>query len=94
MKISGTAREIPQIEQFRGGEKLFLAGSSWKGDEEIITGYINRFPGKVKWIFAPHEIDKPNIDRLERSHKSKSGTVFHGFRTGRFGCKGFLSLII
>jgi 3-deoxy-D-manno-octulosonic-acid transferase len=65
LKISGTAREIPRIEQFRGGEKLFLAGSSWKGDEEIITGYINRFSGKAKWIFAPHEIDKPNIDRLE-----------------------------
>ncbi len=79
LKISGTAREIPQIEQFRGGEKLFLAGSSWKGDEEIITGYINRFPGKVKWIFAPHEIDKPNIDRLESLIRVKV-VRFSGFR--------------
>ena len=42
--ISGTAKNIPQIEQFRGGEKLFLAGSSWKKDEEIIAQYINRYP--------------------------------------------------
>lgn len=66
VKITGTARDIPQIEQFRGGEKLFLVGSSWKRDEEIIARYINSFPEKMKWIFAPHEIDKPNIDRLEK----------------------------
>jgi 3-deoxy-D-manno-octulosonic-acid transferase len=66
VRITGTARDIPQIEQFRGGEKLFLAGSSWKKDEEIIAQYINRYPNKMKWVFAPHEIDKPNIDRLEK----------------------------
>jgi 3-deoxy-D-manno-octulosonic-acid transferase len=64
--IAGTARDIYQIEQFRGGEKLFLAGSSWKQDEEIIAQYINSHPEKMKWVFAPHEIDKPNISRLEK----------------------------
>ncbi len=66
VKITGTARDIPQIELFRGDEKLFLAGSSWKKDEEIIARYINRYPDKMKWVFAPHEIDKPNVDRLEK----------------------------
>ena len=66
VQITGTARDIPQIEQFRGDEKLFLAGSSWKQDEEIIAQYINRYPDKMKWVFAPHEIDKPNIERLEK----------------------------
>jgi 3-deoxy-D-manno-octulosonic-acid transferase len=65
-RISGTARDIPQIEQFRGGEKLFLAGSSWKKDEEIIAQYINRYPDRMKWVFAPHEPEKSNIDRLEK----------------------------
>ena len=45
---------------------MFLAGSSWKQDEEIIAQYINRYPEKMKWVFAPHEIDKPNIERLEK----------------------------
>ncbi|MBE3084630.1 MAG: 3-deoxy-D-manno-octulosonic acid transferase [Bacteroidetes bacterium] len=66
VQIKSTARDIPQLEQFRGGEKLFLAGSSWRQDEEIITQYINKFPGRMKWVFAPHEIDKPNIERLEK----------------------------
>ena len=72
IQIAGTARDIPQIEQFRGNEKLFLAGSSWKPDEEIIAGYINHFPERMKWVFAPHEVDKPNIERLEKLFKVKT----------------------
>jgi 3-deoxy-D-manno-octulosonic-acid transferase len=71
VQIARIARDIPQIEQFRGDEKLFLAGSSWRPDEEIIAEYINQFPTLMKWVFAPHEIDKPNIERLERLIKVK-----------------------
>jgi len=71
IQIAGTARDIPQLEQFMGSEKLFLAGSSWKQDEEIITEYINKFPDKMKWVFAPHEIDESNIERLEKLLKVK-----------------------
>jgi len=71
IQLSETARDIPQIVQFRGDEKLLLAGSSWKQDEEIIAEYINSNPGRMKWIFAPHEIDGPNIDRLEKLIKVK-----------------------
>ena len=66
VKITESAKIIPQLEQFRGSEKLFLAGSSWKQDEEIIAQYINKFPDRMKWVFAPHEIEKENIERLER----------------------------
>jgi len=66
IQIAGSARDIPQIELFRGREKLFLAGSSWHQDEEIISRYINEHPGKMKWVLAPHEIDKANIDRIEK----------------------------
>jgi len=71
IQIAGTARDIPQLEQFRGSEKLFLAGSSWKLDEEVIAEYINTFPLKMKWVFAPHEIDNANIERLEKLIKVK-----------------------
>jgi len=72
IQITGTARAIPQIEQFKGEEKLFLAGSSWKPDEEIIVRYINQHPGRMKWVFAPHEIGKANIERLEKLFTVKS----------------------
>ena len=65
IKIAAEAKDIPQLKSFSGDEKLFLCGSSWHGDEAIITRYINKDPNKMKWIFAPHEISKANIDRLE-----------------------------
>lgn len=66
LQIASEGRVIPQIESFRGRERIFLAGSSWKPDEDIIIRYINKYPGKLKWIFAPHEIGEENISRLER----------------------------
>jgi len=66
MQLTGSARQIAEIEKFRGEERMFLAGSSWKPDEEIIAQYINKYPSKMKWVFAPHEIEKSNIERLEK----------------------------
>jgi len=71
VQIAGTARDIVQLEQFRGEEKMFLAGSSWRQDEEIIAQYINADPYKLKWVFAPHEIHRENIDRLEKLFRVK-----------------------
>ncbi len=64
-EILKASKDIPVFENFRGTEKLFIAGSSWKKDEEIIAAYINRYPGKMKWVFVPHEINNSNIERLE-----------------------------
>lgn len=72
LQIVSAAREISQLEQFRGDEKLFLAGSSWHQDEEIISEYINNYPDRMKWVFAPHEIHRENIDRLEKLFKVKT----------------------
>ncbi len=71
LEIAAAAKSISQIESFRGDEKLFLAGSSWKPDEEIISGYINEFPDRMKWIFAPHEIDRENVERLIKLFRVK-----------------------
>jgi 3-deoxy-D-manno-octulosonic-acid transferase len=71
-QIAAVAKDLPLIERFRGNEKLFLAGSSWRADEEIIAQYINSDPNRMKWIFAPHEIDNANIERLEKLFRIKT----------------------
>ena len=78
LQINAAAREIPQIETFRSGEKLFIAGSSWKPDEEIAACYINKHPDRLKWIFAPHETDQENIERLIKLFSVKC-VRFSGF---------------
>jgi len=68
-KIAASAPVIPVLEEFRNGEKIFLAGSSWPDDEKIIVKYINSYPDRMKWIFAPHEPEPSNIERLEKMLK-------------------------
>ncbi len=70
-RISESAKSIPVLEKFRGKEKLFIAGSSWQPDEEIIAEYINENPSRMKWVFAPHEIHDSNIDRIESLFRTK-----------------------
>jgi len=77
VQIASEAKEIKTIELFRGNEKLFLAGSSWKHDEEIIAKYINANPAKMKWVFAPHEPSPENVERLEKLFNVKSVRYSH-----------------
>ncbi|NSW94668.1 MAG: 3-deoxy-D-manno-octulosonic acid transferase [Bacteroidales bacterium] len=70
--IANTAKEIPVLTEFRGDEKMFIAGSSWEPDEEIIAQYINKYPLRMKWVFAPHETDDQHIKRIEKLLRVKS----------------------
>lgn len=65
-QIAAAAKDLPLIKKFRGEGKLFVAGSSWDRDEEIIAGYINSHPDTMKWIFAPHVISEAHISRIEK----------------------------
>lgn len=70
-QIAQSARTIQVLEDFKSGENMLLAGSSWPRDEEIITTYINNNPDRIKWVFAPHEINQQGIERLEKLLKVK-----------------------
>jgi len=56
-------KQLPVIEAFKAGQKVFIAGSTWPKDEELLVKLISLYPD-WKFIFAPHEIDKDKIDRL------------------------------
>jgi len=72
LELAANAKDIRELEVFCKGEKMLLAGSSWSGDEEILSRYINANPGLYKWVFAPHEISEANIRRLEGLLRVKS----------------------
>jgi len=78
VQIAASAKIIPMIEAFASGEKVFMTGSSWRQDEEIIAEYINNYPDRMKWIFAPHEIDNSNIERLGKLLKVRYARFSEG----------------
>lgn len=62
-EIARAARKIDLVERFRGDRRLFVAGSTWGPDEELLIRLMNDNP-EVKFIVAPHEMDETRIARL------------------------------
>ena len=62
-EITRTAKRIDIIDRFKGDSRLFVAGSTWGPDEELLIRLINDNP-EVKFIIAPHEMDEGRIARI------------------------------
>jgi 3-deoxy-D-manno-octulosonic-acid transferase len=68
-EIVRNGKNISIIEKFKGNSLLVVAGSTWKPDEKLLVQYLHNYP-EVKFIIAPHETRKRNIDRLINLLKS------------------------
>jgi len=62
-EIARNGKNIPLVDKFKGSSPLVVAGSTWKPDEELLVQYIQSHP-ETKFIIAPHETKKANIERL------------------------------
>jgi 3-deoxy-D-manno-octulosonic-acid transferase len=56
-------RLFPLIDEFKNGQKVFIAGSTWPEDEELIAELVSIYPD-WKFIIAPHEIGEEKINKL------------------------------
>ncbi len=56
-------KTLPAIEEFKNGQKLFIAGSTWPQDEKLVAALVTQYPD-WKFIFAPHEIGEEKINEL------------------------------
>ncbi len=55
--------------QFCANKKVIVAGSTWEEDEEEIVHYA-RIHGHIKFIIAPHEIDKERLQDIKKMFKN------------------------
>ena len=63
LTIADKAEKVEIVEQFKGDKRLFVAGSTWGPDEDILLPLINENPD-IKFVVAPHEMDENRIARL------------------------------
>jgi len=56
-------KPLPDIAEFKNNHKLFIAGSTWPQDEELIAALIKDNPD-WKFIIAPHEISEEKTTQL------------------------------
>lgn len=62
-EIARAAKRIDIVERFKGDNRLFVAGSTWGPDEELLIRLANDNPG-IKFLIAPHEMDESRIERI------------------------------
>ncbi len=63
LQIAGEARELPVVNAFKQGRKVFVAGSSWQPDEDIFIRFFNEHP-EWKLIIAPHVIGEAHLEQI------------------------------
>ncbi len=67
MEIAEKFEPIPQIEQFIGGNKAIVAGSTWPEDEEVLQkAFAGISNPSLKLIIAPHEITEKHLSDIEK----------------------------
>lgn len=58
--------------EFKDNNKCFVAGSTWRPDEDIIIDYINSAETQLKYVIAPHTIKSKTIQKLQKSITKKT----------------------
>jgi len=61
--IAENAEKVEIVERFKGNNRLFVAGSTWGPDEDILLPLIYANPD-VKFVIAPHEMEERRIERI------------------------------
>jgi 3-deoxy-D-manno-octulosonic-acid transferase len=69
-KIQKTNDRVSIVEKFKGDQKVFVIGSSWQQDLDVLIPFINE--NRLKFIIAPHEISETSIRDLENALQVKS----------------------
>lgn len=78
-EIAAVSSPLTILDQFKGTSKLFIAGSTWPADENLLVEQLPLlFEHKFKVVFAPHEVSGSNIQRLT-VQLNKAGIPFQKY---------------
>ncbi len=64
LQTAASIKSIPLVEAFSAGQQVFMIGSSWPADMEVLLPLISKYKKSIKFIIAPHEIHESGISTL------------------------------
>lgn len=65
-QIVSQRKEIEIAKKFKGSDNVFVVGSGWPEDIEVLAPAIIEKKGNLKFIIAPHEIHESSILAIEK----------------------------
>lgn len=67
-EIAAAAKDIPMIATFTVDNKMLVAGSTWKADEDVLIPALKKhFDAGWHMIIAPHEISEDRLRSIENA---------------------------
>ncbi|GJM59823.1 3-deoxy-D-manno-octulosonic acid transferase [Persicobacter diffluens] len=66
-EICQQAVDLPIVENFAKGHRVLVVGSSWPQDMEVLYPLINRGDEDLKFIIAPHNLKKEEMEEVEQN---------------------------
>lgn len=70
--ITQNTKSFDNVEKFIQGDMIFIAGSTWKQDEDLLIDLINKKHQGLKFIVVPHEINPKSIEEFRNRIEVKS----------------------
>ena len=70
-EITQQGQDIPVANQFKNSQKVFVIGSCWPEDMDLLAAFINENQF-LKFIIAPHEISEEFLSEIENSLQVKT----------------------
>ncbi len=71
-QIVDNRKDIPVVKEFKDGHQIFIIGSAWQSDMDVLIPLINDLKDGTKFIVAPHEIHDAEIDIWRKQLSVKS----------------------
>jgi 3-deoxy-D-manno-octulosonic-acid transferase len=69
--ISRNPASFGKVETFIQGAVIFMAGSTWPADDQLLVKIINQDNSELKYIIVPHEINQKHIEKLKKDLKKQ-----------------------
>jgi 3-deoxy-D-manno-octulosonic-acid transferase len=63
--IARQAKSFPEVEQFIGGRRCIIAGSTWPPDEKLLERVFSQCPDDYCFIVAPHDISASHVAQVQ-----------------------------
>ena len=61
LQTASSIKTIPLVESFAAGKEVFMVGSSWPADIEVLLPLIKKYNQSIKFIIAPHEVNETSL---------------------------------
>ena len=70
--IAGNPQPVEIAEAFASGHPVFIAGSIWPADEDMIFNLVKNNSHNLRFIIAPHEIKPEHVDSIMQKAGKKA----------------------